>query len=251
MPLFKRKEAKEGISTPLFDEDLLPSESVKDEVASGYLSYTKVQYWLIGIIVALVVCNFFLINGYQALLPLKEVKPVYIGLDMSDDKYVYKLIPVEDIDGQLAIAKFFLRQFIEDWGTVDNVLEENRIDRIFAMSNEEVFNEFKRIRDSNKKDPDTGKPIGLHHIPGFKRQIKIFRDAPIAQRGDIRVHEIDFKTIDTNDNNPGARDIHEWNAKIAYVFRPLKIHFEEDGSMLNPSGMIVLENTITHRKKVE
>lgn len=247
MSLFNWKKKVQTVNT----DELLGEERIEDEVASGYLSYTKMHLWLIGIIVFLVLCNFCLINGYQALLPLKEVKPVYIGLDMSDDNFVYKLIPVEDIDGQLSIAKFFLRQFIEDWGTVDNVLEENRIDRIHAMTNDEVFNEFKRIRDSNEKDPDTGKPIGLHHIEGFKRKIKILRDAPIAQRGNIRVHEIDFLTEDTNDKNPGARDVHEWNAKIAYVFQPMKIHFEEDGSMLNPSGMIVLENTITHRQEVE
>lgn len=235
----------------LVEDALLPGEYVSDEVASGYLSYTKVQIWHIGIIVFLIVCNFFLVQTIQGLLPLKEIKPVYIGLNMSDDKYVYNLIPVETVEGRLSIAKFFLRQFMEDWGTIDRVVENNRIDRIFSMTTDEVFAEFMRIRDSKERDPETGEYVGLHHVEGFKREIKILRDAEIQQRGDIRVHEIDFQTIDTNSKRPGERAIHEWNAKIAYVFQPMKVHYEEDGSMLNPSNILIVENTTTHREKVE
>ncbi len=249
MSLFKKEE--DVTPKHLVEDALLPGEEVTDEVASGYLSYTKDKIWYLVIIVFLIVCNFCLVNGYQALLPLKEVKPVYIGLDMSDDNFVYELIPVESVEGRLSIAKFFLRQFIEDWGTIDRVEENNRIDRIYAMTTEEVFAEFMRIRDSKERDPETGEYIGLHHIEGFKREIRILRDAEIKQRGDIRTHEIDFLTIDTNSKRKEERSVHEWNAKISYVFQPMKIHYEEDGSMLNPSSMLVIENSITHREKVE
>lgn len=244
---------EEKIQKHLVEEELLPGEVVEDEVACGFLSYTKIYTWFIGIIVFLISCIFMLIIAFQQLLPLKEVKPVYIGLDMGDDKYVYELIPVETIDGRLSIAKYFLRQFMEDWGTIDRVLENNRIDRIFAMTTEQVFKEFMRVRDSKERDPKTGNYVGLHHIPGFKREIKILRDAMVQQRGDERVHEIDFQTIDTNSNNPGNSSVREWNAKIAYEFQPLKVRFEEDGSMLNPAGIIVFENTITetYREKVK
>lgn len=248
------EEAEERLAP----EPLLPEEQGED-FASSFLSYTKQYKWLLLVIVLQTVTIFCAVIGYQALFPLKEKVPVYIGLNMEDNRYVYKLMPIEDIKGREGIAKFFMRQFIEDWGTVDRVDEEARVERIYSMSSDQVFAEFKAIRDGKGKDSrdDQEKGLrddkkrGLHHIPGFKREIKILRDAHIASRGRVNFHEIDFQTIDTNALRPGEQSSDEWNAKIAYVFQPMKIHLEEDGSLLNPAGITVLECTITHREKIQ
>lgn len=213
-----------------------------DEAPNAYLLLVKTVRPLIYAVVALAGCLILAVGGYHLLIPLKSVEAVYIALDEDSDSYVYKLYPMKDLKGRQNVAKYFLRNWLEARCTIDRVTEPARLKQVMAMSSEEVWEEFR----NEMSDPRNG----LYHKKGFKREVRILRDAPVVQNSRYKVHEIDFVTIDTNDKRPGESEAIEWNAKLAYVFSPMEVQLEQDGSMVNPAGLQILECTINKRRRL-
>lgn len=224
-------------------QGMVPSEEVPLEGGSNYLSFQRHYKVFIVIIAMLVVTNCISVLGYHWILPLKETKPVFIGV-MDNKDFVFKMFPVHDMQGREALAKYFLRGYVVARETVDRVTEPTRVPQVQAMSSIEVFKVFRQLVDDPKS--------GLYHKDGFKRNIKILRDSHIAQKGSFKVHEMDFVTEDVriDDGMMSAVERNEWNVKIAYRFEPQRVKADEDGSIPNPSGLNVIEYTVSHRRKL-
>ncbi|MBU1248614.1 MAG: type IV secretion system protein [Proteobacteria bacterium] len=223
----------------------IPAETVKDDPRLPHLYVNKINRALIVMVFSLIVLLGMSIGGYHFLLPLKEEVPVYIGLDMDSESFVYKLYPVRDQNSRDALAKYFLNNYVLARETVDRITEYNRVPQVLAMSSEDVY----RVFESTMRNG----PKALYRQEGFKREVNILRDGPVANRGpDYHIHEIDFQTIDTNERlRPGEKAIKEWNVKIAYIFSPQKVHLEKEGSLVNPAGLFVVEYTVTERRGAE
>ena len=212
---------------------------------SGFLTYTRMYKFLIAVIIGLTVTNCVQAIGYHLLLPLKKIEPVYIALDMSSKDFVYKMIPLETLEGRESLAKYFLRNYVVARETVDRITEHDRVRQVLAMSTGSVFKSFENLMTNSRN--------GLYTIEGFKREIKVIRDAPVARKGaDYLIHEVEFITLDTNEKKfPGQVEENQWNVKIAYRFVPQKVQAEENGGLLNPAGIQVLEYTVSKREEIQ
>jgi len=171
-----------------------------------------------------------------ALLPLKEIEPVYVEFQNATNSFVVVQRAGKNIRANQTLISMFLRSYVTSRETVDKITEADRYAFVVALSSPKVTENFKRFYGD--------KETGLYYQPGKKRRVHIIRDNALAPR----IHQIELETIDTTDGEPGE-ERQEWVITLRYGFYDQHVAF--DNKLQNPLGLQIEEYSIVKRNYKE
>lgn len=199
------------------------------------LPYRKVQMLnntLIGLVVVLTLVIGCLAVAIYGVLPLKEVRYEFFEFDNATQNFVKLEHANARVQSNAALASMFLRRYVKDREVIDKVTERERYKRVHFMSSDDVWKAFK----------DTyGKQDGLVQKPGFKRDIEILREQPLA----AGVFQVEFRTTDYLEGKSEA-DRNYWVATMNFDFRDQKVSYED--RLLNPMGLFISNYSIARTR---
>lgn len=161
------------------------------------------------------------------LTPLKEIKPYFVPIAEQGTTHYYKIIPAEGLstNQQLELIRNYLKVYVVDRHTIDDVTETIRFKKIVAQSDEKVFADFKNQYHLLKEK-----------MPNVKRRIEIVRDQIL----DPYFHQVEFRTIDTNAEGREVKNL--WVVNMRYTLAginapAIKIAADEMENNPNPLGI--------------
>lgn len=171
------------------------------------------------------------------ILPLKEKEYVYIEFSSSGNNFVRIARAEKPIKTNETLIRAVLRNYIINRETIDKITESQRYKKIFAMSTDDVWNEFKKIGNSKES---------LFHKAGVRRTIIVRRDSPISSN----IHQIEITTIDTQDNGNKIEKLEsEWVVTIEYDFFAQDV--SDEMMLFNPTGLFIKKYNMSERIKVK
>lgn len=209
-------------------------KKIEEKPNAPWLQAMKTNRLLSGIVVFQLLVIAALGFSISALFPLKEIVPVIVEFQSGGNNFVVLAKAGEELSANLGVITREIRQYVVYRERVDKVTESDiRYPFVFGLSSPEVANTFKEVYGNTES--------GLFFKKGFKRDVVIKRDTPLA-RG---IHQVSFITIDTIDGKEGEIK-NEWVATIGYKFEEQEVSFEE--KLLNPLGMVIEEYTLSRRR---
>lgn len=201
----------------------------KTPIGLAYEKSMKLVWWFgIGLVAAVTIIVLQGVAIYK-MLPLKEVKPYYVTIAEQGNTHYYKIKPADNLtSSQLyELTREYLKNYVINRQTVDDVTEIPRFRKVKAQSSEKVFgkfrNEFQRFKQA---------------MPTVNRRIEIIRDLKLEPF----FHQIEFRTIDKDED--GRTATREWVVNMKYTLAgynapEIKIPAEEMESSPNPLGITI------------
>jgi type IV secretory pathway component VirB8 len=196
----------------------------------------RVLYMLIGLLGAVVL---LLALSITFMLPLKQTQPYFIPIAEVGRTHYYDIIPARKLtQSQLyELTRDYLRRYVVNRHTVDDVTEKPRFRLVKAQSADDVFAMLKKEYQTFKEK-----------MPTVKREINVIRDIQLEPY----YQQIEFQTEDT-DQNTGKVFRKEWVVNIRYELAgfnapAMKIEASEMADNPNPLGVRVVGYTWTERK---
>lgn len=199
------------------------------------LPYRKVQMLnntLIGLVVVFALVIACLSIAIFGMLPLKEVRYEFYEFDNATQNFVKVEKANARIRSNAALASMFLRRYVTDREVIDKATEADRYKRVRFMSSDDVWKAFVETY---------GKQDGLVRKPGFKRDIEILREQPLA----AQVFQVEFRTTDYLEGKSEA-DRNYWVATMNFDFRDQKVAYED--RLLNPMGLFISNYSIARTR---
>lgn len=200
------------------------------------LRLNRLLYMLIGLLGAMVL---LLGISITILLPLKQTQPYFIPIAEVGRNHYYDIIPARKLSqSQLyELTRDYLRRYVVNRHTVDDVTEKPRFRLVKAQSADDVFSMLKKEYQTFKEK-----------MPTVKREINVIRDIQLEPY----YQQIEFQTEDT-DQNTGKVFRKEWVVNIRYELAgfnapAMKIEASEMADNPNPLGLRVVGYTWTERK---
>lgn len=199
----------------------------------------RVLYMLIGLLGAVVL---LLALSITFMLPLKQTQPYFIPIAEVGRTHYYDIIPAGKLtQSQLyELTRDYLRRYVVNRHTVDDVTEKPRFRLVKAQSGDDVFAMLKKEYQTFKEK-----------MPTVKREINVIRDIQLEPY----YQQIEFQTEDT-DQNTGKVFRKEWVVNIRYELAgfnapAMKIEASEMADNPNPLGIRVVGYTWTERKDMK
>jgi type IV secretory pathway component VirB8 len=172
------------------------------------------------------------------ILPLKETTPYFVPISKEGKHLYYDIIPADRLgrNALYEITRDYLKRYVINRHTVNNVSEFIAFKRIKAQSSQEVFAQLKAEYDRFKEA-----------MPDVTRDIEIINDLQLEPYH----HQVTFKTIDTDEAGKTAE--REWMVNIRYRLAgfnapAIKINAKEIDDNPNPLGLKVIGYTWTKRR---
>lgn len=177
----------------------------------------------------------FLVVWHQ-LRPVTIKEPVYIEFQTGANNFVVVARAGGDLASKAALVAREARRYVAMREPITRTDESERYPAVMALSSDKERARFKA---------KYGSKDGLYMRENFKREIRIQRDARLADG----VHQVEFQTrdwiegINQQDKAPWV----SWVATMAYDFDAQKVR--HDDIVINPMGWQTLEYTVTKRSE--
>jgi type IV secretory pathway component VirB8 len=177
----------------------------------------------------------FLVVWHQMNPVTKEV-PVYIEFQTGANNFVVLHRAGGDLDSLAGQIAREARRYVALREPIDKASEGERYPQVMLLSSDKVKQAFKT---------QYGGKDGLYLREGFKREVRILRDARLAEG----VHQVEFQTRDWTEGitHQDKAPWVSWVATMAYKFDTQKIR--RDDVVINPLGWQTMEYTVTKRSE--
>jgi type IV secretory pathway component VirB8 len=186
----------------------------------------KMVIMLSLIILPLIFCIVFLVLRSEREFVVIEYKD-------SSNNFVRIAKAGEDYTRNEILIRATLRNYVNDREQIDHITEEERYARVMAMSCGSVGDTFKTVY---------GGPKALINKEGFIREIDIKSDSIIS----YGKHQIEFTTVDYQEDEPDKKSISGWIATISYSFESQQV--SDDIGLLNPTGICIPQYRLSKKK---
>lgn len=199
------------------------------QIMSYEIALSKLRYLQLMLAGTLAII-FSLVVAMIMLLPLKEVQVRYV--EFAQDSQVTPKVYSASLDTNTRelLVRSFLRHYVIDRHTIDNVSEKYRFKKVRSMSSPKIFEIHKHIYYQV-----------LEGLQGGTRDIRILYDQSL----DKGLHEIEFETVD---HTASGDQRQEWVVKIRYQL-PADFTVSKEEELLNPLGLVIEGYHFTQKEK--
>lgn len=177
----------------------------------------------------------FLVVWHQ-LNPVTIKEPIYIEFQTGANNFVVLHRAGSDVKSKDALIAREARRYVALREPITKTDESERYPQVMLLSSDKEKARFKA---------KYGGKDGLFLRDGFKREIKILRDARLA----TGVHQVEFQTRDWTDgiSQQDKAPWVSWVVTMAYEFDTQKVRY--DDVVINPMGWQTTEYTVTKRSE--
>lgn len=167
------------------------------------------------------------------MLPLKTTELQVIEYQRDTDVFVKVYKPDRSFKDREVVQALYLRQYVKARETVDKITELERYQMVYRSSSNDIWKNFEETH---------GAKDALYYQKNMKRRIEIIRDAALSPT----VHQVEYKTIDTKDDEPNFKREKVWVVTMRYENHTQFVKYADRYS--NPLGTVVTEYSYSSRK---
>lgn len=219
-------------------------KSVSRKLSSfqAFRSYGHVTRLLMGICVGLGFLCMTLATVIVGLLPLKEIRPMLIGIS-DKNQQVVRIEPLKDnVQGIHLLIEKLLMHYVKQRETIDGITESARFQEVAYMTDKNLWaDHWNTINPSNQKSP-----LKAFFDNNVRREVHVVRCVSL-QASARNTYRIEWSSLDRRN---GEEIKHQrWVTTLVIAFEPTDVRVEDQ--YINPLGLKVIHYTIAKKEDNE
>lgn len=206
---------------------------------SAYRSYQQITRTLLGVCITLGLICITLGVALVGILPLKEIRPMLIGIS-DESQQVVRIEPLKDnLKGINLLIEKLLMHYVKQRETIDGITESERFGEVANMTSTKLWNEFWNFM----KSDNPKSPLKAFFDSYLRREVHVKRCLSL-QATAKNTYRIEWTSIDRRHGEEVKRQ--DWITTLAITFEPQNVKVED--RYMNPLGLTVMHYTVSKKE---
>lgn len=215
------------------------SKTRKVSSFQAYRSYQQITRVLLGACIVLCLLCVALTATIVGLLPLKEIKPMLIGVS-DESKQVIRIEPIQrGTQGTNLLIEKLLMHYVKQRETIDGITESARLHEVAHMTNNKLWTDhWNFIKTDNPKSP-----LKAFYDNNLRREVHVKRCTSLHATA-ANTYRLEWVSIDTRQGQEVKRQ--SWVTTLVVTYESQNVRVEDQ--YINPLGLKVTHYTISKKE---
>ena len=215
------------------------SKTRKVSSFQAYRSYQQITRVLFGTCIILGLLCITLAATIVGILPLKEIKPMLIGVS-DESRQVIRIEPIQQgTQGVDLLIEKLLMHYVKQREIIDGITESSRFQEVANMTSSKLWTEhWNFIKTDNPKSP-----LKMFADNNLRREVHVKRCTSL-QATAPNTYRLEWVSIDTRQGQQVKRQ--SWVTTLVVTYESQNVRVEDQ--YINPLGLKVIHYTISKKE---